>query len=557
MGCLLLLASVTGEVGHPLSSKVKHRERPVVLLPTGYLAFSDGEPFLPLGGFYANWPGVVDERTGRIEKYDLFPCGPSPYRAGFPWPPEVEGLVRRWLKFCADSGVTALRLMLRNMDIVGEVDQVQLLAVKHLFELARPLGIYFDVVLFEDYDKPPYVNLTILEKIALPKYEGRDLSKLPPHRQRFLVERRVAHRASEKYTDPEIIACQKDYLRALIPQLAPEPQIFCYELENEMVDPPMSWVNEMTEFIKGLDPRTLVLGNPGPHEHPVPLLWRESKVDLFSYHPYSDGLPFADHGAVVYTRSKWAAMSGKPRFTGEGGINQNRWQKGVRKVPPEYAVRGVRDQIWLTLTNGECGAFLWAPEVVGEVLEFGKAKEVMAQLDLKTLHRKRPDVGLVIPDSLPPDKSRPLCIKWAWLMLSRGLDFDFLTGPDPDYKLCIAVDTPPEKLLHSLPESPLKPTEGYQLSSLFSRDGGQILAYLRNIAGGIRDMGDGRPCWLRHPSPADAGLSFSLEGSYTVLPYDLDEGRWLPRREVGGRGLLLVGRGTTHDFVLIFKRRRG
>lgn len=531
------------------------RERWVKLLSTGYLAFSDGEPFVPLGGFYANWPGVVDEKTGRIGKYDLFPCGPHPYRAGFPWPSDVERLVRKWLKFCAESGVTALRLMLRNMDLVGEVDEVQLRAVKHLFELARPLGIYFDVVLFEDYNKPPYVNLTILERIVLPKYKGRDLTNLPPHRRRFLVEKRVAPRASDKYTDPDIIACQKDYLRALIPQLAQEPQVFCYELENEMINPPMSWVNEMTDFIKRLDPRTLVLGNPGPHEYPVPLLWRKAKVDLFSYHPYNDGLPFADHGAVVYTRSKWAAMSGKPRFTGEGGINQNRWQKGVKKVPPEHAVRGVRDQIWLTLTNGECGAFLWAPEIVGEVLEFGKAKEVVAKLDLKTLYRKRPDVGLVIPKSLPPSKARPLCVKWAWFMLSRGLDFDFLTAPDPRYKVCLTVDVPPEKCQVSLPESPLRPAGGYQLSSLASQEGRQILVYLRNVAGGVRNMGDGRPCWLRQPEPADAGLFLNLRGEYIVLPYDLDEGRWLPQMTAAGKGLLVVRRRTMHDFVLVMKRR--
>ncbi|MGB9797185.1 MAG: hypothetical protein ACPLSK_01030 [bacterium] len=527
----------------PLSFTKGSGKPSFIILPSGYLAFSDGRSFFPLGGFYANWPAILRENEEALQTYDLFPCGPTPYKEGYPWSEEVEKIVRNWLEFCHRSGVTALRLMLRNMDIVGDVDEVQLKAVKHLFALAKPFNIYFDVVLFEDFDKPPYVNEEILEKIVLPKYEGKDLSKLPSYRRRFLVEKRLA---KDKYKDPDVIACQKDYLRKLIPQLAQEEQIFCYELENEMVNPPISWINEMVEFIKHLDPKHLILADPLVSDFSTPLAWRDTKIDIFSYHPYNDGFPYADYGAVIYTKSKWASLVEKPRFTGEGGINQNRWQKDVKKVSEEQAVRGVRDQIWLTITNGECGAFLWSAELKGEVREFGKAKEVLAKLNVKKLKRKKPDIGLVIPKR----NSEELCMRWAWFMLDKGLDFDFLPQPSKDYKICFTIDSPPSPDI-SLPQSPCKPSPGYQASYLMSEDRGQILIYLRNTAGGIKDFGDGRPCYLRDLQPALAKLSLNIPGRYTASIYDLEKGKWLERKRVDGKGELLIARETTSDYVVI------
>lgn len=520
--------------------------RNFLILPSGYLAFSEKRPFVPLGGFYANWPAIIEENKEEMRIYDLFPCGPNPYTAGYPWKDEVEQMVKKWLEFCSRAGVTALRLMLRNMDLVGEVDEVQLKAVKHFLALARQYNIYVDVVLFEDFDKPPYVDGEILEKIVLPKYEGKDLSRLPYYRRRFIVEKRLA---KDKYSDPDVIACQKEYLRKLIPQLANEPNIFCYELENEMVNPPLAWINEMTSLIKELDPSRPVLADPLISDYKTPVAWREAQIDIFSYHPYNDGYPYADYGAVIYTKSKWASLIGKPRFTGEGGINQNRWQADVKKVPPEEAVRGVRDQIWLTLTNGECGAFLWAPELKGEVREFGKAKEVLARLDLAHLKRKKPNVGLIMPDK----NVEELCMRWSWFMLSRGIDFDFLQLPSKEYRFSFGTDNPPsERLL--LPETPFKPSEGYQLAYLLSDDGKQALIYLRNVAGGIKDFGDGRSCYLRAVQPADAKIGLNLQGDYKAYVYDLNEGKWIMDRPILGKGELFLAKQSTHDFVVVLGR---
>ncbi|MBC7286916.1 MAG: hypothetical protein H5T86_02515, partial [Armatimonadetes bacterium] len=280
----IVLIDEAGRKGTTELITVSIKRRPIRLSPNGCFVEADGALFLPLGGFYANWPAANPLPDGRLVRaIDLFPCGPAPYQHGFPWNADVEQKVRDFLDLCHRHGVTALRLMLRNMDLVGRVDMEQLQAVLHYFGLARPKGIRFEVVLFEDYDKPPYCNAAVLEKVVLPKYTQEDLLRLPPHRARFLVERRLLASSAEKYLDRDAIQCQKDYLRELLPYLVGRDEVFAYELENEMVHPPMSWVNEMTQFIGSIDPHTPVVGNPGPHDWPEPARWRGSEVDLFCY----------------------------------------------------------------------------------------------------------------------------------------------------------------------------------------------------------------------------------------------------------------------------------
>ncbi|MCD6352296.1 MAG: hypothetical protein J7M26_09275 [Armatimonadetes bacterium] len=526
------------------------KDKSFTLSSTGYLLDPAGKLYLPLGGFYANWPSTLpDEKGGIGRALDLFPCGPQPYRAGFPWSAKVEKQVRDYLELCHRHGVTGLRLMLRNMDLVGRADPVQLKAVLHLLDLARPLGLRFDVVLFDDYDKPPYVNRAVLEKVILPHYSAEELEEVSGARARFLVDKRLLGSKKEKYTDPDAIACEKAYLDDLLPHLAPREEVFCYELENEMVYPPMSWVNEMTEYLHKLDPKTPVLGNPGPHAWPEPARWRGSKVDLFSYHPYNDGQPDADHGAVAYMRSKWAAAAGKPMFTGEGGINQNRWQRDVKKVPPEYAARGIRDQIWLSMACGACGAFMWTAAHEAEMAEFAKVWPALKAvgIDLVRLKRRRPTVAVVMPEDA---NANGKACALAWRLLSRGVDFD-VVGPGGGGQYATRIDAAsqdPAKLgLHS---ELLTPSEGYQAAYLAGADLGQVLVYLRNVAGGIKNLGDGRACFVRQPGACRAQLRLARGVGFSrVQAYDLDAGKAVAVT-VSQDGQVLVAGNTEHDYVL-------
>lgn len=88
----------------------------VRLLPNGYFAYADGRPFVPLGGFYANW--VQSES----------PDGEWPQLRSFT--DTTDDNKRRWMQFLHDSGVTAMRMMLRThrddgmepMDVGGRVN---------------------------------------------------------------------------------------------------------------------------------------------------------------------------------------------------------------------------------------------------------------------------------------------------------------------------------------------------------------------------------------------------------------------------------------------------
>ncbi|OGV70447.1 MAG: hypothetical protein A3K19_12635 [Lentisphaerae bacterium RIFOXYB12_FULL_65_16] len=554
----IVLRDAAGHEGRTVVTTLAYRKDGVTLNARGWFVDTKGELYLPLGGFYANWPSGLPGPDGALNRStDLFPCGPSPYTHGFPWPPEVEKQVQDYLGLCHRHGVTGLRLMLRNMDIVGRVDPVQLKAVLHLFDLARPLGIRFDVALFEDYTKPPYVSTEIVEKIVLPQYTADELRQLPPHRARFLVRKDILPRAELRYTDADAIRCQKDYLDELLPYLAEREEVLCYEFENEMVFPPMSWVNEITAYIRAIDPHTPILGNPGPHDWPEPWRWRDAKMDLFSYHPYNDGCPGADHGAVMFMRSKWAAAAGFPMFTGEGGINQNRWQKDVKKVSPECAMRGIRDQIWLSMCAGANGAFMWTADHEWQMAEFGKVTTAVQALgvDLRTLTRRQPRTVLV----MPADKSANAnAYALGYALLSRGVDFD--TRPAEaagGYASAVdAVKADPATL--SVAPELFEPATGYQVCYLATADLDQVVIYLRNIAGGIVDQGGGaRPCYVREPKPALAAVRLLNSRTWpTVTAFDLDDAKVVPAT-VAPDGRLAIGAGeTTHDFVIGLRRAR-
>ena len=540
------LSDDKGHSGETAVTTVAYRKDVVRLNASGYLVAPAGSLVFPAGGLYANWPHSLNADGTIGRSVDLFPCGPSPYREGFPWSPETETAVSAYLKHCSGRGVNCLRLMLRNMDLVGRVDPVQLKATLHLFDLARPYGIRFNVALMEDYDKPPYVSQTVLEKIVLPQYTPDLLTGLPPHRARFLVKKETLATAALRYSDRDAIACQKDYLRELIPVLAAREEVLCYEFENEMVYPPMPWCREIAAFIRNIDPHTLILGNPGPHDWPEPLRWRESGCDLFSFHPYNDGQPTADHGAIIYLRSKYAAQSGLPMYTGEGGLNQNRWGKGVKQIGPELAARGTRDQIWMSVCCGANGSLYWTFMHDLEAQEFAKVKPALAALgiDFTALKRQRPSVATLLP--LKKRDARDAAM--AMRLLGLGVDFDTVTTNEAAayaVRIDLEKQTPPDI---ALPATVAAPSAGFQLATLLSEKHDQALLYLRNVAGGVKDFGaTPRPCHLRDVQPVEA--AFTLRAAWrSAVVFDLDTR--LARTvtpDASGRVSLGV---TSHDFLI-------
>ena len=548
---IIALSDINGYSGETTVTTVAYRKDMIRLNAIGYLVTPAGALVFPTGGLYANWPHRLNTDGTISRSVDLFPCGPSPYKEGFPWSRETETAVAAYLKHCADHGINCLRLMLRNMDIVGRVDPVQLKATLHLFDLARPYGIRFNVALMEDYTKPPYVSLEIIDKIVLPHYTPEMLKNLPPHRLRFLVTKNILSSPALRYSDPDAIACQKDYLRELIPVLASREEVLCYEFENEMVYPPMAWCSEIASFIRTIDPHTLILGNPGPHDWPEPLRWRESGCDLYSYHPYNDGSLTADHGAIIYLRSKFSTQSGLPMYTGEGGINQNRYQNGVKKMTPEQAARGTRDQIWMSTCCGANGCLYWVLMYELEAQEFARIKSALSALniDLLNLKRQRPSTAIMLPPKQRDTRDAAMTMR----MLDLGVDFDtVLTNEAAAYSVRIDLEKQSPQDI-KIPATVAIPSAGFQIATLLSEKNDQALLYLRNVAGGVKDFGaPPRSCYLRDVQPAEA--AFTLQAKWnTIVVFDLDTCQ-LRTMAPDASGHVSLG-VTKHDFLIGLYRK--
>ena len=554
------LCSSTGAAGEPARKIwIPYRKANLEVLPTGYLAWRDtGEVYFPLGGLYANWPAQGLESEERFKpQLDLFPCNDIPFSQQAPFTPELRQLLSDWFGLLQQSGCTSLRLMLRNMDLCGQPDPVQLAAVLEYIELARQFGLTTTVVLFEDYTKPPYVNLAVLEHLVLPRFTEAELAAMPDYRRRFLVEKRLVGdkapdgpAADPKYTDPDARRCQRDYLEQLLPVLASTEGIIRYELENEQVNYDLSWVAEMTALIKSIDPETPVVGDPLFFRHPVPGRWREaSGLDCFEYHPYTNGELGFDFGLAQATVAEEARLFGGAFMTGEGHAPVLSWDAAKVGDESKAAVRGLRDQLWFSLLAGACGSYKWPDPFVKPLLEYGKAARALAKVDFTDFHHAPPDLWLQLPASEPERKALH---QWTEYCLTTGLAWRLAEpGKAPAGAVVVNAESfeAPKGLLPKL-----EPGAGYQLKYLADSDFGQLLVYLRNFAG-VDDVGpEPGQCWLRRLEEAQPALKLHLPAAeYQLWALDLDSGEETTLNS-SGEGLIQLGGRSDHDFVVNITR---
>ncbi|MBU0608163.1 MAG: hypothetical protein KKI08_09750, partial [Armatimonadetes bacterium] len=302
---------LTGESAAICLLPAKPRPDPIVIGDHGYfLRGKGGKPWLPLGGFYANWVGL--------------PEGGEEGRKLISFVDATEEELAHWLDFLASQGVTGMRFMLRAhtprgmepMDIIGRVNMPLFAKVLRYLDLARKHDIRFMLVIHEDYTKPAYYNHKALETFCLPQYASENLDALPPCQRRFIRDRKLLGVIGEKYTDPDVMACQDQYTRQLLGLLRDNPQLFSWEFENEMVDCPQSWAQHMAGVIRSADPVTPICashGGGGLHTGD-PLWWtKNSGVDFYTYHLYPHrGSTSAevDYGAAVDVLTTYGRMAG-------------------------------------------------------------------------------------------------------------------------------------------------------------------------------------------------------------------------------------------------------
>lgn len=521
----------------------------------GYFATGPGQPFVPLGGFYGVWVPAIAEP------------GQEKGRAIHAFNEATEEEILDWFGFLQAQGVTAIRMMLRThgpdgteaMDIGGRVNRRLFATTLRYFDLARRFGLRFMLTLHDDYDKPVYCNARHLKRFALPAFAGEDLNALPAHQRRFIRDQELVAPA-ERYTDPDAIACQDQYAREIVGYLKDNPVVFSWELENEMVDCPVSWVNHAVDVIREVDPETPVCVSHGGGGIVTgdPLYWTtQSNVDFYTYHLYPVGMtrPGTDYGAAVDLLTRYGRMAGTC-FMGESAGDE------FSSYPPE---RGgdrryvMRDIIWFGLVNGNPGSFFWNARGY-EVEEFRLARRLMDRIDWTAWERQRPTIAVRIDHPLDDDKhwrspegqaQMRVMEQYVQHFLGQGVDFDFATDA-AGYATVCGVDAFEPPALTAVPRI----SPGYQLARLTRADGQQGFAYARNFAGIVAwEVKPGQTMWLRQRATARlvAGLGAEIEGA-EVIAVDLDTAEErVVKAGVGGS----VDLGESeHDYALLWGAAR-
>jgi len=527
------------------------RKNVIRIGPDGHFVLPDGEPFLPLGGLYANWVHrVIEGKCGDIVSWSFSDAS--------------DEELREWFAYLRDNGVNALRAMLRDhtargcepMDIIGRVNLDLLRRWEHLMEVARPFGIRFLVTLHESWYATygAYFDREVLEKCVLPYYTAEELAALPPYRARFLVEKRMLESTDEPMTDPDVLSCQADYLRDLIPRLRGNPDIFAYEIENEQPNGYFEWTEAQIRLIRALDPSTPIcvshLG--GGLLSADPLAWgRKTSIDFYTYHVYPGGAATSaemDYGIVVAVTARYARL-GKPVFSGEAFGDE--WYKAT----PEARRLGARDCLWAQLLGGNIGCFFWntgdeairefrLARLIAERVGFLRRRWAAPKIAFDVSHPLTDDRFFQTPEGAETYRAMGAA---ARACLRRGVSFGFALDrreAGPRLLKLSEVDA-----VASLPPDIALP-EGLEAQYLVSEDAKAFVCYLRNVAQIVPIQEDPKMGWTRARRPIEVRVSVHLPLQASRLEvYDLDDGRqWTVSFEQGKP--LNLGL-TDHDVVLV------
>jgi hypothetical protein len=479
----------------------------VRVLPNGYFA-AGSRAWMPLGGFYANWVGTLspDGEWNRLVSFV----------------DATDAQIVAWLKLLKASGVTAERFMLRAhrpngmepMDIGGRVNPGLFAKFLHYLDLARPFGLRFQLVLHEDYTKPIYFDGYALDTFARPWYAGQDLDKLPASRRRFIRDRRLIDDIALKYTDPDVMACQDRYAREIVGLMKGNPMIFGYELENEMVGCPASWVNHQLKLIRSVDPTVpICVSHAGGGVFTADPVWWRAKtgIDYYTPHLYPDPpstSPTIDYGLAVDVLMRYSRLA-SPAFLGESSGDQF-----IQHPSRETRRWTMRDIIWFSLTNGAPGCFFWNARA-SEVGEYRLANDIASRIDWTAFRRRPSQTTAAVPHPLDDDHwfgtaegflAYNAMAQYAKMALDRGADLDFALNVPNGSTALDARKFDPRAPLHS----DFRISPGFQLKPLVRRDGAEALLYVRNFSGVVRwdSTGDPRTTqYLRTRSPAALTLT--------------------------------------------------
>lgn len=350
----------------------------------GLLRTRDGRLFFALGGFHANvlplsrlklsegemervrpyiWSAQKTDGVGHVDLWDA-----------------SDQMMYQWFGQLAADGVTALRLFARArvgndvLDLCGKLNPELKQVFHRAYAVGRRYGIRFLQQILPEPGSSVYVSRNSIERRVLPRFTKEDLARLSSAQKAFIEGgKRVTMK--EYFTDPDVLACQKQYLAEAMEWIAGEPQVFAVEIYNEqgwngrqfqfpLEEAEIRWSREIVRTIRRKLPRMLVtLSHPGFGITGYdPFRWvRGAGVDFYSPHAYA-GLSGENEKidfAAVTAASSRIMNAVVPSFYGEWGLFNS-------PVPDEVKRFSHRDAIWLCLLGGEAGFLQWTNEFPDE-----------------------------------------------------------------------------------------------------------------------------------------------------------------------------------------------
>lgn len=162
-------------------------------------------------------------------------------------------------------------------------------------------------------------------------------------------------RAEDFWTSEQARKLYKQRLRYLIARWGYSPDLFAWELWNEIPPTPQveAWGAEMAAYLKHWDPnRHLVSTTYGS-----PAMARCPDVDFTMQHLYGQAGGTADFTPVVAGAAADCLAWGKPYFPAEFGID---WQTGDERWDPAGTGLNMHNGLWASTMTGAAGTtMLW------------------------------------------------------------------------------------------------------------------------------------------------------------------------------------------------------
>jgi hypothetical protein len=575
----------------------------------GYFYRKNGDRYFPLGYFgcyFADYE--ADDLQGRMSQHGdrLLEFQRMP--------------VSVWRKFFGnlrEQGYTALRLFPRGdssgsawegLDIGGRLNRPLLETMFKYFEVAAEYGIKIQLCLFSQMECSFYCQPDTRRYWGSRLYTPEEIENAPAFQQRFLKHPEDLVSYNDYFSDPDVRACNKQFLDEIIPLVAANPNVFMVEVSNELgwagphATPPttfrweitpayLDWTRAMVTHIHALAPGLPVcISNPGVgllgHD---PTQWaRETGVDIYSLHLYPDvcgHAPGSDYAQIADVTLRYTQMA-VPAMYGEWqllGVREGELDKATLERCKQLLAR---DMLWLTMLSGAPGCIAWRAPGYGE---YAPARDVFTALNGRSLARAAAPQKVNIaamtdkmiafadggvsacqftearwcPDQSATDGKHRFCAKAEspeYKALLQAESWSLETGADYALTQVPQEGIPLLKLAKkdfAKQSVPLKTPDGYQVKTMCTEDGRTLLIYLRNYRPLPIRQGTGSEQFdlfaLRTQKAVPLTLDFRLDGKYELKILDLDTREWMEPQAVERHSVIGMGI-TSHDYVLVLTR---